>query len=97
MRRSPCSAGLPRPSQDPRGLDALVHQLLEWIANLEARHYNSERVHTSIGDSPVGRSVGGLPSTGIPYVVVNGTIVVKGSKALKDVFPGKPIRLPVKK
>jgi N-acyl-D-aspartate/D-glutamate deacylase len=38
---------------------------------------------------------GGLPSTGIPYVVVNGTIVVEDSKVLKDVFPGKPIRLPV--
>jgi hypothetical protein len=40
-------------------------------------------------------AMGGLPSTGIPYVVVNGTIVVKDSKVLKDVFPGKPIRLPV--
>jgi len=39
---------------------------------------------------------GGLASTGIPYVVVNGTIVVKDSKVLKDVFPGKPIRLPIK-
>jgi N-acyl-D-glutamate deacylase len=39
---------------------------------------------------------GGLPSTGIPYVIVNGTIVVKDSKVLKNVFPGKPIRLPVK-
>jgi N-acyl-D-aspartate/D-glutamate deacylase len=38
----------------------------------------------------------GLPSTGIPYMVVMGTIVVKDSKVLKDVFPGKPIRLPVK-
>jgi hypothetical protein len=38
---------------------------------------------------------GGLPSTGIPYVVVNGTIVVKDSKVLKGVFPGRPIRLPV--
>jgi cytosine/adenosine deaminase-related metal-dependent hydrolase len=37
-----------------------------------------------------------LPSTGIPYVVVNGTIVVKDSKVLKGVFPGKPIRRPVK-
>jgi N-acyl-D-aspartate/D-glutamate deacylase len=37
----------------------------------------------------------GLPSTGIPYVVVNGTIVVKDSKVLKGVYPGKPIRLPV--
>lgn len=39
---------------------------------------------------------GGLPSTGIPYVVVNGTIVVKDSKVLRDVFPGKPIKAPVK-
>ena len=35
---------------------------------------------------------GGLPSVGIPYVIVNGTVVVKNSKVLKDVFPGKPIR-----
>jgi hypothetical protein len=40
---------------------------------------------------------GGLPSTGIPYVVVNGTIVVKDSKVLKGVYPGKPIRTQVKK
>jgi len=39
--------------------------------------------------------VGGLPATGIPYVLVNGTVVVKDSKVLKGVFPGKPIRLPV--
>jgi N-acyl-D-aspartate/D-glutamate deacylase len=37
---------------------------------------------------------GGLPSTGIPYVIVSGTVVVKDSKVLKDVFPGKPVRLP---
>jgi N-acyl-D-aspartate/D-glutamate deacylase len=34
---------------------------------------------------------GGLPSTGIPYVLVNGTVVVKDSKALDNVFPGKPV------
>ncbi len=40
---------------------------------------------------------GTLPSTGIPYVIVNGTIVVKDSKVLKDVNPGQPIRFePVK-
>jgi N-acyl-D-aspartate/D-glutamate deacylase len=33
-----------------------------------------------------------LPSTGIPFVVVNGTIVVKDSKVLENVFPGQPIR-----
>ncbi len=37
---------------------------------------------------------GALPSTGIPYVLVNGVIVVKDSKVQK-VFPGKPIRFPV--
>jgi len=38
---------------------------------------------------------GTLPTTGIPYVIVNGTIVVKNSKVLKDVHPGQPIRFPV--
>ena len=37
----------------------------------------------------------GLPSTGIPYVIVNGTVVVEKSKVLKDVKPGQPIRYPV--
>nr|WP_321250144.1 amidohydrolase family protein [uncultured Ruegeria sp.] len=37
----------------------------------------------------------GLPSTGIPYVLVNGTIVVEDSKVLKDVNPGQSIRFPV--
>ena len=36
---------------------------------------------------------GALPSTGIPYVIVNGTIVVKDSKVLKGVYPGQAIRL----
>jgi len=34
---------------------------------------------------------GALPTTGIPYVVVNGVVVVKDSKVLK-VYPGQPIR-----
>jgi hypothetical protein len=38
--------------------------------------------------------MGALPSTGIPYVLVNGVVVVKDSKVQK-VFPGKPIRFPV--
>jgi N-acyl-D-glutamate deacylase len=36
---------------------------------------------------------GSLPATGIPFVVVNGTIIVKDSKVLKDVYPGQPVRL----
>jgi N-acyl-D-amino-acid deacylase len=37
----------------------------------------------------------GLASTGIPYVLVNGTIVVKNSKVLKAVNPGQSLRFPV--
>ncbi len=37
----------------------------------------------------------GLPSTGIPHVLVNGVIVVSDSKVLKDVNPGQAIRFPV--
>ena len=36
-------------------------------------------------------------NSGIPYVIVNGTIVVKDSKVLKDVYPGQPLRYPVEK
>ncbi|MFC1681328.1 amidohydrolase family protein [Pseudomonadota bacterium] len=36
----------------------------------------------------------GIPTTGIPYVLVNGTIVVKDSKVL-PVKPGQEIRFPV--
>jgi len=38
---------------------------------------------------------GALPTTGIPYVIVNGTVVVKDSKVLKGVYPGQAIRRPV--
>lgn len=37
----------------------------------------------------------GLPSTGIPYVLVNGVIVVRDSKVREDVYPGQSIRFPV--
>ena len=39
----------------------------------------------------------GLPSTGIPHVLVNGTVVVRNSEVLKDVNPGQSIRFPVEK
>ena len=38
--------------------------------------------------------MGALPSTGIPFVLVNGVVVVKDS-VVQEVFPGKPIRFPV--
>ncbi|MGB5569398.1 MAG: hypothetical protein WBM81_08840, partial [Sedimenticolaceae bacterium] len=34
---------------------------------------------------------GGLPSSGIPFVLVNGTVVVRDSENVNDVFPGKPV------
>jgi len=40
---------------------------------------------------------GTLPTTGIPYVIANGTVVVKDSVVLKDVNPGQPVRFPVEK
>ena len=38
---------------------------------------------------------GALPSTGIPYVLVNGVTVVKDSEVQKGVYPGKPVRFPI--
>lgn len=38
---------------------------------------------------------GTLPTTGIPYVIVNGTVVVRKSEVLMDVNSGQPIRFPV--
>ncbi|WP_145975870.1 hypothetical protein [Ruegeria atlantica] len=37
----------------------------------------------------------GLPSEGIPYVLVNGTLVVKNSEVQRDVCAGQPIRFPI--
>jgi N-acyl-D-aspartate/D-glutamate deacylase len=47
-------------------------------------------------NSSLDKGKNSLPSTGIPYVIVSGTVVVKDNKVLKHVYPGKPIRLPVK-
>ena len=46
-------------------------------------------------NSSLEKGKNGLPTTGIPYVVVNGTVVVKDSKVLEGVYPGRPVRLPV--
>lgn len=45
---------------------------------------------TDNSDYPLGKSA--LPSTGIPFVIVNGTIVVKHSEVLQGVYPGQAIR-----
>ena len=41
------------------------------------------------------RENGSLASSGIPWVIVNGVQVVKDSKIVEGVYPGKPIRRPV--
>ncbi|MFW2372053.1 MAG: amidohydrolase family protein [Gammaproteobacteria bacterium] len=43
-------------------------------------------------NSSLDKGKNALPTTGIPYVVVNGSIVVKDSKVLKGVYAGQPIR-----
>ena len=50
---------------------------------------------TVTDNSSLKKGQNALPSTGIPYVVVNGTVMVKDSKVMKDVFPGRAIRAPV--
>jgi N-acyl-D-glutamate deacylase len=50
---------------------------------------------TVTDNSSLDKGKNALPSTGIPYVIVNGTIVVKDSKVLQDVHPGEAIRAPV--
>ncbi len=37
----------------------------------------------------------GLPSTGIPYVLVNGVVMVRDSEVQRGQYPGQPIRYPV--
>jgi N-acyl-D-amino-acid deacylase len=54
--------------------------------------FDSENV-TDNADYKVGTN--GLPSTGIPYVLVNGTVMVRDSKVVDGVFPGQPIRYPI--
>ena len=46
---------------------------------------------TVTDNSSMDRGKNVLPSTGIPYVIVNGTVVVDNSKVQK-VFPGVAIR-----
>jgi hypothetical protein len=48
---------------------------------------------TDNADYALGTS--GLPTTGIPFVVVNGTVVVRDSEVIRGVNPGQAIRYPV--
>ena len=46
---------------------------------------------TVTNNSSMDRGKNALPSTGIPYVIVNGSVVVESSK-VQMVFPGVAIR-----
>jgi hypothetical protein len=48
---------------------------------------------TDNGQYKVGQN--GNPSTGIPYVFVNGIVIVRDSRVLGGVYPGQAIRYPV--
>ena len=54
--------------------------------------FDAEKV-TDVADYESGTN--GLPSAGIPYVLVNGTIMVRDSEVASGVFPGQAIRYPV--
>jgi N-acyl-D-aspartate/D-glutamate deacylase len=51
--------------------------------------FNPDTVRDN-ADLPLGKNA--LPSSGIPYVVVNGVVVVEKSEVLENVFPGQPVR-----
>lgn len=40
-------------------------------------------------------SEGWRPTTGIPYVIVSGSVVVENERVLADIFPGQAIRFPI--
>jgi hypothetical protein len=50
---------------------------------------------TARDNSSLDKGKNSIPSTGIPYVIVSGTIVVENSRVLENVYPGKPVRLPI--
>ena len=58
-------------------------------ADADITIFNPETVRDN---SSLKKGMNAAPTTGIPYVVVNGTIVVKDAEVVKDVYPGKPVR-----
>ena len=78
----------------PMEFEAGIYPVDNWYAYLESQtNYgpNMGRDYKDIIEVSTMKD-GGLPFTGIPFVVVNGTVVVKDSKVLKGVYPGKAIR-----
>ncbi len=52
---------------------------------------------TVTDNSSLEKGKGAQPTTGIPYVLVNGVVVVDDSKVQRGVYAGEPIRLPVER
>ena len=80
---------LPAKFLQENGVDQMAHKgRIQVGADADITVFNPENVRDN---STIKQA--GLPTTGIPYVLVNGTIIVKDSKVLKDVYPGKPVRI----
>ena len=58
-------------------------------ADADITIFDPEKVRDN---STLEKGKNGAPSTGIPYVIVNGTVVVDNSRVLKGVYAGRPIR-----
>jgi N-acyl-D-glutamate deacylase len=61
---------------------------------IDPETYLDAQMHVGIKGDRIA-AVSESPLKGKEVIDVSGMIVVKDSKVLKDVFPGKPIRLPV--
>jgi adenine deaminase len=61
---------------------------------IDPETYLDGQMHVGIQGDRIA-AVSESPLEGKEVIDVSGMIVVKDSKVLKDVFPGKPIRLPV--
>ena len=82
---------LVRECQKPRRpeLSELSLELLKVGADADITIFDPDSVRDN---STLDKGKNGAPSTGIPYVIVNGTVVVVNSKVLKGVYAGRPIR-----
>lgn len=68
-----------------------------WVRKSTVTRGHKRRAHLTIANAQsLKQGENALPSTGAPSVLVNGTVVVKDSKALKYVFQGQAIRAPLR-
>jgi len=79
----------------PGFIDTHFHSVDVFATKMSLRDGVTTGMDLEQGSARVGpRGEQGLPSTGMPNVIINGTIVVKDNEVL-PVRPGQPIRFPV--